>query len=215
MRYRLAFPAFLFALIFLLFSVGCWNPFKPKEKDPGNGNGNGGGELLERTSPENVLNNLKVIYGEKDDIVNTTEDAHYWAEQYRELIDSTPGVFKFYFLPQEAPPNYPDGYWFAEDEVLSFEGLLNSVASGDVTDIDLEFTITPSVPDNRSDEHGELIHPDWRWTHIPSVLLDVTFSTGNTKRVPGANADFYCGPDPANPDLWVITEWIDREAPTS
>ncbi|KPJ61195.1 MAG: hypothetical protein AMJ46_02480 [Latescibacteria bacterium DG_63] len=213
MRHRLAFPAFLFAFVFLLSLAGCWNPFKPDEN--GNGNGNGGGEILERTSPENVLNNLKVIYSEKDEIVNTADDAHYWAEKYRELFDLTPAVFKFYFVFQETPPNFPEGYWFVEDEVLSFEGLLNSVASEDIVQIDLEFTIVAAVKDNRVDEYGQPLHPGWKWIHVPSVLLDVDFSDGNIMRVAGASADFYFGPDPSNPDLWVITEWFDREAPAS
>ena len=70
MRHRLACPAFLFALVLMIALSGCWNPFKPKKKDDGNGD-NGGGEILERTSPENVLNKLQVIYSEKDDVARS------------------------------------------------------------------------------------------------------------------------------------------------
>lgn len=212
MRHRLAFPAFFSALVVLLFLAGCWNPFKPDEKDPGNGNGNGGGELLERTSPENVLNNLLVIYSEQDQIVLSADDAHYWAEEYRELFDPE---FKFYFVPEDKPPELPD-FWWGRDgdplgEVLAFERLLNAVVSGELEDITLSWTVNLAVDDNRVDpDTGEPLHPGWKWIHVRSVLLEVTNGLGSGWKVPNGRANFYFGADPADSTLWVVTEWEDK-----
>jgi hypothetical protein len=202
MRHRAAFLAFFIALALSLSLAGC-SPTEPERKR--SGVGGGGGWLLERTSPENVLNNLKVLWSDTDHRVLTPYHVHYWAEEYRELFDPR---FRRYIVSRGDTSGVPHSWWDLEAEVALFEELLNLVASGEVTDIDLEFPITPSEPDNRVDpDTGESLHPDWRWTHVLSVLLDVSFSSGNRKRVPGANADFYCGPDPSDPSLWVITEW--------
>ncbi|UCF78246.1 MAG: hypothetical protein JSW03_09090 [Candidatus Eiseniibacteriota bacterium] len=204
MRHRLAFPAFFSAIILLLLLAGCWNPFKPPKEPNGNG-GNGGGEILERTSPENVLNNLRVIYSEKDAVVNTADDAHYWAEKYRELFDPE---FKFYFIPKDAPPDLPEPWWGRDGdpgEVVSFEALLNQIASGEIQGIELSWHVNPAVPDNRVE------HPDWMWIHVGSVLLDVMKADGDILRVSNGEADFYFGADPADSTLWVVTEWWDRQ----
>ena len=209
MRHRFAFPAFFSALVVLLFLAGCWNPFKPDEKDPGNGNG--GGELLERTRPENVLNNLLVIYSQKDQIVLSADDAHYWAEEYRLLLDPE---FKFYFVPGDEPPDLPQTWWGRDGdplgEVLAFERLLNAVVSGGVDDITLSWTVNLAVDDNRVDEYGQPLHPDWKWIHVTSVLLDVIEGSGSGWKVPSGHADFYFGADPADSTLWVVTEWWDK-----
>ena len=206
MRYCVAFSCLLVGLVVGLMLGGCSGPSMPHRELEGPEDG-----LLRRTSPENVLANLRVIYGIKDDLVSTPEDAYYWGGKYAELFHSDSGVFKFYFLPGEAPGGSPQGWWGIEDEVTSFTNLLSAVASGQVVDIRLEWTTRPSEPDSRVDPDSlELLHPDWRLIRVESILLDV--DQGQViYRVSDGLADFYLGPDPRDPALWVVTEWFDLQ----
>ena len=200
MSRRFSIIALLTASLFLCLMAGCW-PFDPPT-DPGEDPPTG--ELLPRTSPENVLNNLRVIYGEKDNIVNTLEDAHTWAEAYRTLFH--PDSFKFYFLPEDYnPTEYPEGWWGANEEVWSFENqLLKAKADGVVQDITLSWTVNASEPDNR------LEHPTWRHIYVIGILLHV-YEGEIDHKVGNGTADYYFAPDPVDPALWVITEWFDRQ----
>ena len=205
MSRRLSIIALLAASFFLCLMAGCW-PFDPPSKP---GKEPPPPELLDRTTPENVLFNLRVIYGDKDNIVNTAEDAHMWAESYRALFH--PDSFTFYFIGGDQPPDFPNPWWGVNDEVTGFDTLLTKRALGLVDDITLSWTVNSSEPDNRADEHtGILIHPTWRHIYVVGILLDVIEGT-TTWRVPNGTADFYFAPDPANPSLWVITEWYDHQ----
>ena len=203
MNRRFSIIALLTALLFLCLLAGCWNPFKPDE---------GGGdvvtpELKPRTSPENVLFNFRVIYGDKDNIVNTDQDAHTWAESYRTLFH--PDTFTFYFISGDQPPDFIDPWWGLNDEVSGFEVILQNKAAGIIDDIQLNWTINASEPDNRVDAYFQPIHPTWRHIYVIGILLDV-IAGEITHRVPNGTADFYFSPDPSNPALWVITEWYDH-----
>ena len=197
------FFALLVAVMLGLMVAGCSSPSMPDRERQAVGDG-----LLQRTSPESVLWNLRMIYGEKDDLVNTIEDAHYWAERYRELFHPD---FKFYFLPGDAPPAFSEGWWDIDEEVAAFESLLVAVAMGDVEDIRLAWTVNPAVDDNRVDQYGQPLHPGWRWIHVTSVLLEIMETEEQGWRVSNSCADFYFGEDPADATLWVVTEWWDRE----
>ncbi len=197
--------SFLIGLTLVAVLAGCSGSTVPERRRAGAGSG-----LLERTCPENVLHNLRILYGSIDDAVRDSADAHYWAERYRELIHPDTSVFKFYFVPDDIPPYCPEGWWGVNDEVASFENLLTASASGYITDILLDWTLNPSEVDNRTDpDTGEFLHPEWRWVHVSSILLDVAFPNGLIKRVSGGLAEFYFSPDPAASTLWVLTEWID------
>jgi len=199
MSRRFSIIALLTAALFLCLMAGCW-PFNPPTGPPKK---LPTPEQLPRTSPENVLFNLRVIYGDKDNIVNTNEDAHAWAESYRTLFH--PDSFKFYFLPEDYNPIYaPEGWWAANEEVTSLESILTRKAAGEIDDITLSWTVNPSEPDNR------LGHVGWRHIYVTSILLDV-IQGENTTRVPNGTADFYFAPDPVDSSLWVITEWDDRQ----
>jgi hypothetical protein len=167
--------------------------------------------LVVRTSPANVLNNLRVIYSVKDNNVNTLEDAHSLARTYyRELFDPS---FKFYFLPGDVPPGQQEDWWGRDDEAASFDSLLTKRALGIISEIQLSWSPGAAMPDNRMDPGSPpaLLHPNWKWIHVTSILLDVVLPAGNGYRVPLGLADFYFGPDPADSTLWVITEWWDRQ----
>jgi hypothetical protein len=128
--------------------AGCW-PFDPPTKP---GKEQPTPELLDRTSPQNVLYNFRVIYGDKDNIVNTNEDAHTWAESYRTLFH--PDSFKFHFLPGDFNAQlWPEGWWGTNDEVASLEGMLRRKAAGEITDIQLSWTVNASerVPSGTAD----------------------------------------------------------------
>jgi hypothetical protein len=206
MSRRFSIVALLTASLFLCLTAGCWNPFKPDKDDGGGGNTQ---ELLPRTSPENVLFNFRIIYGDKDNVVNTTQDANMWAENYRTLFH--PDTFTFWFIPGDQPPDIPDPWWGLNEEVTSFDSMLVYKAWGSIDDITLSWTINPSEPDVRFDpETQELLHPTWRHILVTGILLDVIAGV-NTYRVPNGTADFYLAPDPANSTLWVITEWYDHQ----
>ena len=203
MSRRFSIMALLTASLFLCLMAGCWNPFKP-DKDDGGGGG-GTEELLPRTSPENVLFDLRVIYGNKDNIVNTLEDAHTLAEQYRTLFH--PDTFTFYFIEGDQPDDVPVPWWGLNEEAWSFEHqLLNAKVDGRVQDITLSWTVGASVPDNRVDGMGQPVHPTWRYIHVTAILLDV-FEGEIDHQLANGTADYYFAPDPANSALWVITEW--------
>jgi hypothetical protein len=61
------------------------------------------------------------------------------------------------------------------------------------------------------ERYGKLFHPDWKWIHVTSVLLDLVEASGQTWRVPSGTADFYFGSAPADTTICVITEWRDGE----
>jgi hypothetical protein len=201
MNRRFSIIALLTASLFLCLLAGCWNPFKPNKDDGGGGGGTQ--ELLPRTSPENVLFDFRIIYGDKDNIVNTDQDAHMWAENYRTLFHSAPDIFKFYFIPGQEPPDLPNPWWGVNEEVSGFEIMLQNKAAGVIDDIQLTWTINPSEPDNR------LGHEGWRHIKVTGILLDVIQGEMD-RRVTNGTADFYFAPDPNNPALWVITEWFDQ-----
>jgi hypothetical protein len=197
----------LVSLFLVLFLAGCWNPFKPHT---GDGDGTPTEELLPRSTPQNVLHNLRVIYGVMDNNLNTPEDAHNLALKYRDLFDPQ---FRFYFLPGDVPPGLPEGWWGKNDEVAGFDTLMTKRALGIVTEIQLSWSPGAAVRDNRMEgDPPVLLHPDWMWVHVNSVLLDVV-EGDHTYRVANGLAEFFCGPDPADSTLWVITEWRDVQTP--
>jgi hypothetical protein len=199
----------LVSLFFLLFLAGCWNPFKP---DTGPGDGTPTEELLPRSTPQNVLHNLRVIYGGMDNNLNTPEDAHTLALKYRDLFDLQ---FKFYFVQGQEPAIAPEGWWGTNDEVDGFDTLMTKRALGIVNEIQLTWSPGAAVPDNRVSEtppYGPL-HPGWLWIHVTSVLLDVVQGP-NVLRVSNGLAEFYFAPDPADTTKWVITEWRDIQIQT-
>ncbi|MCX5801379.1 MAG: hypothetical protein NTX17_08340 [Candidatus Eisenbacteria bacterium] len=194
---------FLSALVFVLLLAGCWNPFKPPEEpDPGNPPPV---ELLPRTTPQNVLYNLRVIYGTKDNSVNTPDDAHSLALTYREIL--YPG-FKFHFLAADKPPELPEDWWGRNDEVASFDSLVTKRALGIVNEIQLSWSPGVAQEDNRLDEYGALLHPGWMRIDVTSILLDVVQGE-TTYRVSNGTANLWFAPDPADTTLWVISEWQD------
>ena len=164
--------------------------------------------LLARTSPANVLNDLRVIYSVMDNNLNTPEDAHNLALKYRDLFDPQ---FKFYFVPSDGPPGFPEGWWGRDDEVAGFDTLMTKRALGIVTEISLSWSPGAARPDNRVDPGSPPapLHPDWMWIHVTSILLDIVQGE-NTFRISNGVADFYFAPDPADSTLWVITEWYDE-----
>ncbi|MFH0777476.1 MAG: hypothetical protein V2A71_02480 [Candidatus Eisenbacteria bacterium] len=186
-----------------LLAAGCWNPFNPSTKD---GAGGTVEELKERTSPENVLHNFRVIYGSKDNAVLTPEDGHSVAEEYRELF--SPDSFRFWFIPADLPEDLKlIGWWGTNDEVASLDSMLTGKALGAVTDIQLTWNVPPAVPDDRVGTSH------WMHIEVRQILLDVV-QGANTLRVASGTADFYFSRDPRNSNLWVIIEWIDRQPPS-
>jgi len=169
--------------------------------------------LHARTNPANVLNNLRVMYGVMDNNLNTPEQAHALAAQYRSLFHPD---FKFYFLSGDAPPSFPEGWWGRDDEVAGFDTLMTKRALGIVTEIRLSWSPGATVPDNRANPNPppELLHPGWLCIHVNSILLDIVEGQ-NTLRVQDGLADFYFGPDPADSTLWVITEWREMQSAPS
>jgi len=165
--------------------------------------------LLARTSPANVLHNLRVIYSVMDNNLNTPEQAHNLALKYRDLFDPQ---FKFYFIDGEAPAIAPEGWWGKNDEVAGFDTLMTKRALGILTEIKLSWSPGAAVPDNRVDPGSPpaLLHPDWVWVHVTSILLDVVAGQ-NTLRVSNGLASFYFAPHPADSTLWVITEWREMQ----
>jgi len=208
MKRIFCFFSLLVSLFLVLFLAGCWNPFKP---DTGPGDGPPVEELRPRDNPQNVLHNLRVIYGGMDNSVNTPEDAHNLALKYRDLFDPQ---FRFYFINGEEPATWPEGWWGKNDEVAGFDTLMTKRALGIVTEIQLSWSPGAAVPDNRANPNPPpaLLHPGWLWIHVNSVLLDVVQGP-NVLRVPRGLAEFYFGPDPADSTQWVITEWRDVQTP--
>ncbi|KPJ60114.1 MAG: hypothetical protein AMJ46_08390 [Latescibacteria bacterium DG_63] len=205
MRHCAASYGFLAVLVLGIMLAGCSSPTTPRREPQGAEYG-----LLERTSPENVLTNLRIIYGDVDSLVVKAEDAHYWAERYEELFHPDSSVFKFHFVIGEEPPGTPDPWWGIRDEVASFDNLLSAVASGLVEDVRLDWFLHPCEPDDRVDpDSGELLHPDWEWIRVSSILLDVDFGD-MIYRVTNGLADFYLSSDPADSTLWVVAEWFDK-----
>jgi hypothetical protein len=117
---RLRLLALSISLLLLVFLAGCSDSVSPDTRDSVSVQ-----RLLSRTSPENVLFNLRLIYGDKDGLVTTAEEAQYWAEEYRKLFHPD---FKFFFVPGDAPTDsFPEGYWGVENEVSSFEHMLLAI----------------------------------------------------------------------------------------
>jgi len=203
MTRKIASPAYVIVAIACLILAGCSDSTKPHPRKCENC-------LLPRTSPHNVLNNLRIIYSVADDTVNTPEDAHALAAKYRELFHPD---FKFYFIPGDQPPGFPEGWWGRDDEVAAFDSLMVDRAAGIVTDVRLSWSPGAVVPDNRMTnppppEVPALLHPDWMHINVTSILLDIV-TPNTTYRVSNGQADFYFAPDPADTTLWVITEWYD------
>jgi len=196
-------------LVLGLLLAGCWNPFSSDSDDDKDKDREPPPFLLPRTSPENVLYDLRSIYAGADALVATDEDAVHWAEMYRTLFH--PDSFKFYFIPYDQPPSFPEGWWGPDDEVATFENMLKLKVSGVIDDIRLTWTVNPSEPDNRVSPIAppQLLHPGWRHVFVTGILLDVVEGQ-TTHRVPNGTADFYFAPDPADSTLWVVTEWYDR-----
>ena len=158
----------------------------------------------------NVLNNLRIIYSVADDTVNTPEDAHALALKYRELFHPD---FKFYFIPQDQLPDFPEGWWGRNDEAISLDSLLTKRARGTINEIRLSWNPGAAVPDNRTTnppppEVPVLLHPDWMHISVNLILLDV-IQGQTTYRVSNGTAEFYFASDPQDTTLWVITEWYD------
>jgi hypothetical protein len=203
MTRRFVFLALVVASIMGVVLSGCFDKStKPKPRDCQDC-------LLARTSPANVLNNLRVIYGVMDNNLNTLflpEDAHNLALKYRDLFDPQ---FRFYFLPADVPPGLPENWWGKNDEVAGFDTLMTKRALGMVNEIRLSWSPGAAVPDNRvGGDPPVLLHPGWMWVHVNSVLLDVV-EGNHTYRVANGLAEFYFAPDPADSTQWVITEWRD------
>jgi len=214
MKRNLCFFPILLAFILLLSLSGCWNPFKPGE-DPTEPPTPPQDQLLERTTPQNVLHNLKVIYADMDNNVNSPEDGHALAEKYRELFHPD---FKFFFVDGQQPPEFMDQNWWGRDgtgtvtgEVPAFDTLMTKRVLGIVNEIKLSWTPGPAETDNRTDPDGAPLHPGWMHIHVNSVLLEVP--AGSTLYiVQNGQADFYFAPDPNDPaKLWTISEWWDKQ----
>jgi hypothetical protein len=206
---RITWSFLLLVSLFLVLSLaGCWNPFKPdsKDKPPINPPQE---ELVPRTTPQNVLTDLRIVYSIRDNTLNTPQDAHTLADEYRKLLHTD---FKFYFLPADVPQGLPDNYWRKDDEAASFDTLQTKRALGIVNEIQLTWTLGSAIPDNRTDPNPPyaLLHPNWMHIYVSSILLDVVKGE-NTMRVSNGYADFYFAPDAADTTLWVITEWWDRQ----
>ena len=164
---------------------------------------------LPRTTPENVLYNLRAIYDAADGSVTAVADTLEWGMMYGSLFH--PDTFAFHFVEGDQPPDYPDAWWGLAEEVHSFNSLLRSKALGIADDILLTWSLSQSEPDIRSGGNPpRLLHPTWRHVYVFNICLDV-IEGATDYRVPNGTADFYLAPDPANPALWVITEWYDHE----
>ena len=209
MKRSLCFIPLLSALVVVLLFAGCWNPFKPDVKDKP---GPAPEELLARTTPQNVLHNLRVLYSVKDNYLTAPEEAHSLALQYREIFHPD---FKFYFRPADILPNFPEGWWGRNDEAISLDSLLTKRARGTINEIQLGWNPGAAVPDNRMTsppppEVPVFLHPDWMHISVNLVLLDVVEGE-ITHRVPNGTAEFYFAPDPQDTTMWVITEWWDQQ----
>ena len=210
MKRSFCFVPLLSALVLVLLLAGCWNPFKPPIIDnPGNGPTD---EILPRTTPQNVLNNLRVYYSVKDNYLTSPEEAHSLAREYWKTLLHPD--FRFYFLAGYVPPDLPENWWARDEESRSLDSLLTMRALGVVNEIQLSWNPGPAQPDNRmtSPPPPEVpvpLHPGWMHIHVNLVLLDVTEGE-NIHRVNNGVADFYFAPDPADTTLWVISEWEDR-----
>ncbi len=199
-----ALAAFCLALALACLAAGCSNSTEPKKKNPESP------ITLPRTTPENVLRNLRVVYDTADVFVKTEADTLTWTNRYQELFH--PDTFTFYFVPGDQPPSCPNPWWGLAEEVRSFKNILKQEALGNVDDVMLYWTVNPSAPDSRISTQPPypLLHPTWRHIYVTGILLDVV--TGTTIwRVPGGTTDFYFAPDPADSTLWVITEWYDHQ----
>ena len=206
MKRSFCFVPLLSALVLVLLLAGCWNPFKPPISDnPGPGPTD---EILPRTTPQNVLNNLRVYYSVKDNYLTSPEEAHSLARQYLEMLHPD---FKFYFLAGWVPPDLPENWWARDEESRSLDSLLTKRAQGIVNEIQLSWNLGPAQPDNRWTEppNSVLLHPGWMHISANLVLLDVVVGE-EIHRVNNGLADFYFAPDPADTTLWVISEWEDR-----
>jgi hypothetical protein len=190
--------ALTLGLAFALCLGGCSKPSSIDKPEPGL-------QLVARTSPENVLYDLRSIYDGADALMKTEADTLYWAGMYGSLFH--PDSFKFYFIPADTPPQFPEGWWGFESEVASFENMLRRKVRGTLDDIKLDWVANLSEPDPR------VGHTGWRLIQVSGILLDIVVGT-TIYRVSNGAANFCLAPDPANPTLWVITEWWD-ESPAS
>jgi len=198
-----AVAAFGLALALGCLVAGCSNSTKPGDKKTESP------LTLPRTSPENVLYNLRVVYDTADVYVKTEADTLTWKNKYQELFH--PDTFAFYFVPGDQPPGWPNNSWGLIDEVRSFKNMLRQEALGGTDDIELNWVVNPAGPDTRVNPEApdQLLHPTWRHIYVTAILLDVV-QGNNTWRVANGTADFYFAPDPADSTLWVITEWQDH-----
>ena len=211
MTRRGTFLLLIFVSVTCLILAGCSESTKPKPHGC-----DGSNCLLPRTSSAAVLQDLRVIYSVMDNNVTTPADAHALAAKYRELFHPD---FKFYFLPEDTPPDHLEGWWGRDNEAAAFDSLVTKRARGIVDEIQLSWSVGTAVPDDRvtdppPPESPQLLHPDWMHTHVTSILLDI-IEGDMTYRLSNAVADFYFAPDPADSTLWLITEWYDRQTPGS
>lgn len=181
-------------LALLLASTGgCWNPFAPE--GGGSGGGGGGEQYEERTSIENVLQNLQTSYVYEN------------SEKYLECLAED---FTFWLNPDDVidDPTLPI-YWGKPTETTVTENMFADGSNIDRITLSLTPYGTPvEVPGPNPGDPS-------MWQYNESVNLMVYLNDPPDLQLladAGATFIFRQDPDETGPDgetLWEIYEWYD------
>ena len=186
---RLAVLALL--AVFACVLGGCWNPFAPPG---GGGGGDTSADYRVRTSPENVLHNIRTAYEYKN------------AFEYLDCLSED-----FTFYPHEDDVNDPEANippeWYKADETLMHNNMFDDNSNVD--------SITLTLTDrNVVHEVGDPQDPsDDVYIYIENVDLRVNQSGGLTlAATTPSEFRFRIDIDQTGPNgetLWEIFKWYD------
>jgi hypothetical protein len=161
-------------------------------------------QLLPPVLPENVIENIAILYSERVRNVDT------WVGEYEKLLlpaseDPSGTGFIFRFQPVDIADGLPP-VWGIADEVTAHRGLFQAFADSSI--LSLSLTITQNSPE---DLDPPLEGRDgWKRIRATNVNYRLMFNANDGLEVVGGQADFILKPDDG---VWRVADWLDLPRP--
>jgi hypothetical protein len=189
--------AFLLLATLSCLVAGCWNPFAPPKGDQTNQTSE---DYRERTSPRNVLHNIRVAYEYEN------------ADRYLDCLSED---YIFYSAEEDVndPEDPIDPYWYKSDERDMHEHMFADDSNVDRIQLTLTTSDTTYLEGNPETPSDDI----WIFTENVDLWL---YQTGGLQLNATTPSEFRFRIDvdqvgPNGETLYEIYEWYDLGAPTA
>jgi hypothetical protein len=164
-------------------------------------------ELKPRTTPDNVIADLEIIYNDK--VRSATERR----ELYQSLLppDGVPpgNAFLFHFQPADIIAHQLPESWPKDEEIAAHDRIFHAQDNGQIYSLELRVTRNPAADLNPPQVGRE----GWKEIFATNVYLRLMFNVDDGLEVNGGQAEFLFAPPDTTTGLFVINDWTDLPHP--